>query len=363
VFQGLRANDDPGKTPRILPSISGYYETDPLSGGARLYGAGNIESLSRPEDSQYKRASLTTGVKVPYVSDGGHVFEAASEIRGDVYSVNDLSLSNGTTFDGEKTRAIPQASLSWRYPLMTQLSGGSALTIEPTALAVAQTNGGNPEEIPNQDNRVVELTDTNIFSPHRMPGYDSIDSGSRAAYGMRSQLLFARGQSIDAMLGQSYNTNETPFPNSRKLGEQLSDYIGRVGVNYQPFSISYRFALDKNDFTASRNEIWTSYGDPSLQLSLAYLTIQNSPYVSDSEEVLGNGKIQLIDEWSVYGNARRDVLNNAMVSAASGLIYENECFSFLTQLQRIYTRDRDIEPASEFSVRLGFKNFGEFGNR
>jgi LPS-assembly protein len=363
LFQGLRVNDDPSKTPRILPSISGYYETNPLENGARIFGSSNIQSLSRPEDSQYKRASFTTGVKIPYVTEGGHVFEAGSEIRTDAYSVSDLSLSNGSTFDGEKTRAIPQAALSWRYPLMTQLTGGSTVTIEPTAVAVAQSNGGNPEEIPNLDNRVVELTDTNIFSTHRMPGYDSIDSGNRAAYGMRSQLLFARGQSIDAMLGQSYNTSETPFPNSRKLGEQLSDYIGRVGLNYQPFTLSYRFALDKNNLNASRNEIWTTYGSPALQLSVAYLSIQNSPYVSDSEEVLSSGKIQLLDEWSLYGNARRDVLNNAMVSATGGVIYENECFSVLTQMQRIYTRDRDIAPASEFSLRLGFKNFGEFGNR
>jgi len=171
-----------------------------------------------------------------------------------------------------------------------------------------------------------------------MPGYDSVDSGNRAAYGMRSQLLFARGQSIDAMLGQSYNTNETPFPNSRKLGNNYRT-IGRVGLNYKPFTFSYRFALDKNNLNASRNEIWTVYNNPSLQLSAAYLSIQNSPYVSDSEEVIGSGKIQLIDEWSLYGNARRDILNNAMVSTTSGLIYENECFSVLTQMQRIYTRD------------------------
>lgn len=361
LFQGLRVDDDPSKTPRILPSLSGYYETEPMANGARVYASGNLQNLSRPEEATYRRASLSTGAKLPYVTDGGHVFEAGAEIRSDAYSVTDVTLASGANFEGEEFRAVPQASLSWRYPLITQVSDAS-LTVEPIAVAVAQPNGGNPDTIPNEDNRVVELTDTNIFATNRMPGYDTIDSGSRVAYGMRSQMLFSKGQSIDALVGQSYNASETPFPNSRVLGEEFSDYVGRVGFTYNPITVTYRFALDQNSFEASRNEIWTTYADEALQLTAAYLTIENSPYVTDSEEVLASAMLGVSDEWSIYGNARRDVLNNAMVSAASGLIYENECFSLLTQLQRTYTRDRDIEPSTEVSLRVGFKNFGEFGN-
>lgn len=362
LFQGLRITDDSSTTPRILPSVSGYYETQPLTNGTRFYTSGNIENLARPVGSEYKRATAATGVKLPYVTDGGHVFEAGVEMRGDIYSVDDVSVDGGaSTFDGSKTRALPQASLSWRYPLITQVSDAS-LTVEPIAVAVAQPNGGNPEEIPNEDNRVVELTDTNIFSTNRMPGYDTVDSGSRVAYGMRSQILFSQGQSVEGLLGQSYSTSETPFPNSRILGEEFSDYIGRVGLNYAPFSIAYRFALDQDTFEATRNEIWTSYANSRLQLTAAYMTIKKSPYVSDSEELLSVAAVKLAPEWRVYGNARRDILNDAMVSAAGGVIYENECFSLLTQLQRTYTRDRDIEPSTEVSLRVGFKNFGEFGN-
>ncbi len=362
LFQGLRVDDDPSKTPRILPSLSGYYETEPMAHGARLYASGNLQNLTRPEEATYQRASMTTGTKIPLVTEGGHVFEAGAEMRADAYSVSDVSVNNGTsTFEGEKYRAVPQASLSWRYPLITQVSDAS-LTVEPITVAVAQPNGGNPQEIPNEDNRVVELTDTNIFATNRMPGYDTVDSGSRVAYGMRSQMLYAKGQSIDALIGQSYNVSETPFPNSRILGEEFSDYIGRVGFTYAPITVTYRFAVDQNSFEASRNELWTTYADERLQLTAAYLTIENSPYVSNSEEVLANAFLRVSDEWRIYGNARRDIMNNAMVSAANGVIYENECFSFLTQLQRTYTRDRDIEPSTEVSLRVGFKNFGEFGN-
>lgn len=361
VFQALRQADDSSLTPRILPSLSGYYETEPMTNGARLYGAANLQNLARPTGAEYQRASFTGGAKLPYVSTGGHVFEAELSVRTDAYSLNDVTLAAGGTFEGEQYRALPQAALTWRYPLITRINDAS-LTVEPIVVGVAQPRGGNPEEIPNIDNRIVELTDTNIFSTQRMPGYDTVDSGSRVAYGIRSQMLFPEGQAIDAMLAQSYNAEDTPFPNARVLGEELSDYIGRVGLRYDPISISYRFALDQGSFEPNRSEVWASYLHKRFQLTGAYLSVEDSPYVRDSQEALGSATLELSDEWSVFGSARRDLNFDAMVLASGGLIYTNECFSLLTQMERTYTRDRDIEPSTAISLRLGFKNLGEFGN-
>lgn len=361
LFQGLRATDDSSTTPRILPNLEGYYETEPFAGGARLHASANLQNLTRPVGAEYQRASFTTGASLPHVSEGGHVFEAELNVRTDAYSINDAPITGEADFEGEKYRAIPQAALTWRYPLVTQVNDAS-LTVEPIAVAVAQPVGGNSVAIPNEDNRVVELTDTNIFATQRMPGYDTIDSGSRVAYGLRSHMLFPEGETFDAMLAQSYNADETPFPNSRVLGEEFSDYIGRVGFSYAPVSVSYRFALDRDTYAATRSEVWGSYIQPRFQLTGAYLTVKNSPYISDSEEVFGTALVKLDDTWSLYGNGRRDLNFDSMVSAAGGIIYANECFSLLTQMQRVYTRDRDIEPSSEVSIRLGFKNFGEFGN-
>jgi LPS-assembly protein len=362
MFQGLREQDDSSTTPRILPSIDSYYETEPLAGGARLKVAANMQNLARPEGSEYQRGSITPGVRLPYVTEGGHVFETEANVRGDVYSVSNQTLLSGEDFDGEKTRAIPQAALTWRYPLITRVNN-SSLTVEPIVVGVAQPKGGNPDEIPNEDNRVVELTDTNIFSVNRMPGYDTVDSGSRVAYGFRGQMLLPGGETIDGLIGQSYNADETPFPNARVLGENISDYIGRVGFAVAPFTFSYRFAIDQGSLDLNRNEVWTGYSHGPLSLTMAYLAIEDSPYVSDSEEALGSANLQVADEWSLYASARRDLALDAMIAATGGVIYQNECFTLLTQLQRTYTRDRDIEPATEFSVRVGFKNLGEFGTQ
>lgn len=365
LFQGLRITDDPSTTPQILPSLSGYYETEPLAQGARLHVAGNFQNLARPQGSEYQRAIISTGASVPYVSEAGHVFEAEANVRGDLYSLSDVTLTdsagNTRQFDGQKTRAIPQAALTWRYPLITQIDDAS-LTLEPVVLGVAQPRGGNIEEIPNEDNRVVELTDTNIFSTNRNPGYDTIDSGSRVAYGFRTQAQFDSGQSVEGLFGQSYNESATPFPNARRIGDQFSDYVARVGFDYAPVNVAYRFALDREKFSLNRNEVSAGYNTDRLQLTAIYLNIQDSPYVSDSEEALAYGKLKLDDEWSVYGNGRRDLQANKMISSTGGVEFQNDCFSVLTEMQRTFTRDRDLEPSTQFNFRVGFKNFGEFGN-
>lgn len=364
-IQGLRVTDDANTTPLILPSFEGYYETDPYDSGLTLHAFGNAQSLTRDEGVDQHRLSLTTGATLPYVSEGGHVFKSTVSLRNDLYRTQDILINNGTqSYTGNQTRFIPQASVEWRYPLIRNI-GEDALTIEPIALAVAQPTGKNPQEISNEDNRLIELTDTNLFSLDRMPGLDTVDSGSRFAYGLRSQYLFAQGTAIDALLGQNYNVDdETPFPNSITPGENASDYIGRVAFNYQPVTFGYRFALDRENLASNRNEITFGYAEPWLRFDAVYRSLENNRYLRDSEEAILNAAMPIpySDEWSVYGGLRRDLTLDQMVATNLGLVYQNECFSLYLQSLRTFTRDRDIEPATQFTLRVGFKNLGEFGD-
>jgi LPS-assembly protein len=359
-IQGLRATDDPDITPLVLPTLEGYYETDPYDSGLRLHAFANAQSLTRDVGVDQHRLSMTGGATLPIVTDNGQLITTTLNLRQDIYSVNDVPVGS-TQFDGSETRTIPQAALEWRYPLI-RASGGDAVTIEPIMLAVAQPAGGNPVEISNEDNTLIELTDTNLFAIDRMPGLDTVDSGSRFAYGFRSQYLFDTGQSIDTLLGQNYNFTDTPFPNSNRPDENLSDLIGRVALNYRPFVVGYRFALDRSSLESNRNELTVDYsGSKGYRIGGVYRSLSNNRYVDDSEEGVVYGAMPLSDEWTIYGQARRDLDLDQMIATNAGLLYRNECFSLLLQSLRTYTRDRDIEPATEFSLRVGFKNLGEFG--
>lgn len=364
AIQGLRRTDDPDTTPLVLPTIEGFYETDPYDNGVTLHAFGNAQSLTREIGVDQRRLVVTEGASLPMVTDGGHVFTATANVRQDIYDVNNVPINNNTAqFDGTEGRVIPQAALEWRYPLINAMDNGDAMTVEPIVLVVAQPNGGNPQEIANEDNTLIELTDTNLFSLNRMPGLDTVDSGSRLAYGFRSQYLFADGYALDGLLGQNYNMDDdTPFPNSTTPGENVSDIIGRVALDYQPVSLGYRFALDRSTLASNRAEVTLGFAKPWLTLNGVYRSLENNRYLRDSEEGIVTGSMPLWGGWNLYGGMRRDLVLDQMIATNAGLLYRNECFTLVLQTLRTFTRDRDVEPNTEFTLRVGFKNLGEFGD-
>jgi LPS-assembly protein len=363
-IQGLRATDEGKSTPLLLPILQGYYET--LAGGIdglKFHVAADAQWLTREQGVRQGRFSFTPGVTLPHVTEGGHILTTTLSVRQDIYNSDNVAISATENFSGNTARTMPQAALEWRYPLINQLESGS-LILEPVVLGVAQTTSGNTSKISNEDSRLIELNDTNLFSINRMPGLDLVDSGSRVAYGVRGQYFSANGTTLEGMLGQNFNVErDTPFPNSTRQGERFSDYIGRVAANYQPFTLAYRFALDKQEAQMNRHEIDLGFARPWLSFYGSYREIRNNSYLPDSSEGLVNASMPLTDEWSIYANARRDLELDQMVTSGGGLIYQNECFTFALDSLRVFARDRDIEPTTEITFRVAFKNLGEIGGK
>ena len=363
-IQGLTAADSSRTTPLVLPILQGYYETPAYDNGLKLHVAGDAQMLTRDAGVDQRRVSVSPGATLPFVTENGQVFTATVNLRQDVYYANNVPINAGTTTtDSTTARTLPQAALEWDYPLINTFNRGSWL-VEPVVLAVAQANGGNPDTISNEDSRLLELTDTNLFSLDRMPGLDLYDSGSRLAYGMRTHYYDTSGVGFEGLLGQNYDFgSDTPYPNSTKPGEQFSDYIGRASINYQPVSFTYRFAVDKETATFNRNEIVFDFARPWLTFETSYASIKNNTYLPDSREGIVSATLPLSDEWSIYGSARRDLELGQMVTADGGIIYKNECFNIMFDTLRVYTQDRDIQPTTEFTFRVAFKNLGEFGGK
>ena len=363
VIQGLRSTDSQKTTPLVLPILQGFYETPSYANGLKFHLSGDAQMLSREQGVDQQRLSVTPGLSAPFITDGGQIFTATLNLRQDIYNSDNVPTSSGGSFDGTNNRTLPQAALEWRYPLINSFDDGSWV-LEPVVLGVAQPNGSNPEKISNEDSKLLELSDTNLFSLNRMPGLDLVDSGSRVAYGMRTQYYANNGASFDGLLGQNYSFNsDTPFPNSTREGEQFSDYIGRVAVSYSPYTVAYRFALDNKNISFNRNEASFNFTKPWLAFYTSYRSITNNNYLPDSQEGQLSATLPLSDEWSVYGSGRRDLELNQMVTTNGGLMYKNECFNLIFDALRVYARDRDIEPTTEFTFRVGFKNLGEFGGK
>ncbi len=357
AFQGLRVNDDPDTTPLIMPMGQLHYESAPMWLGSRAIVDSNIMVLTREIGAKSRRLSLSGGWNLPYITTGGQVVEIVTSLRGDIYSVEDQTLINGNSFGGTVGRIIPQLEVLWRYPLIRRFDNGGSFIVEPTVGAAISPNGSNSDKIPNEDNQVLEFSDANLFSASPFPGLDRVETGPRVNYGVRGQLQLQEGRNMHFLFGQHFQTNEkSSFPYTNNPNEDLSDYVGRIGTSIDALDLDYRFRLDRENFDPKRNEINALVNWNPVQLAMDYIMLDDDPFLANREELFTATALRLSENWTFNAGARRDLSQGRMVHANGGLTFQNECLAVYTNLTREFTRDRDIEPSTSFSVRLSLKN-------
>lgn len=356
AFQGLAAADIAKQSPYALPLATMYWQSEPDAYGARWDMNANLLNLIREEGVESRRLSLASGWALPYITPEGHVFSLAANLRGDFYSVNNVQLGNGALDDGVAARVIPLVSAGWRYPLVTRFEN-SSLLVEPVLDFIVSPNLGNDEKIPNEDSRVPEFSDANLFSSNRFPGYDRVENGPRMNYGVRGQYDWRGEVQVSTLLGQSYRTrNDRRFPLSNDLTSKASDYVGSLGVTTRSLDVAYRFRMDQSDHMLSRSEWIASYNRYPVGLVGTYLKIDNDPILGSKEEIAGAASFNLSRNWRAALSARRDLQASQLTSAGVGLTYVNECTALGVVAQRDYTRDRDIEPDKSIFFTFSLKN-------
>jgi LPS-assembly protein len=362
TFQGLNADDDPDTTPLIFPLISTHHEQKAGVLNSKFTLDNNLLLLARSENIQSRRLSSTGSWVIPYITEGGHSFEFITSLRADAYHVDNVPSENNAANlqDGAAGRVIPEAQINWSYPLVKYYEQGQ-LFLEPVVNGIVSPNGGNPDKIPNEDSQEVELSDVNLFSNNHFTGIDRVEGGPRTNYGLRGGFTGINGESLNFLLGQSYRVKEdSQFTSESGLEDNFSDYVGRIAVNDgNALSFSYRFRMDYEDFLLHRNELEAGLDFSPLRLSGSYILldedIPSRPNL-DREEVAATAVYNINKEWTLNAHGRRDLSDDGgLISAGTGLAYENECFTFNTQLTREFIRDRDIEPNTSILFQFSFK--------
>ncbi len=365
AFQNLLVNSDPGQSPIALPSLS--YETESAPGwmGSRWRMETSALALTRTGGSDTQRVSALAGWRAPYVSPQGHVLELDTQMRADAYNVADYvvpgttstSLASTQTFNGQEERAIPQASLTWRYPLSKPV-GSARWIAEPLAGAAISPERGKENRIPNEDSQVLEFSDTNVFSFDHFPGLDEVESGARAFYGLRNTLQFESGVALYALAGQNYHQNQAnDFPFTNDFNQSFSDYVGAIGAGSDWLSAVYRFRLAQQDFSFKRHDVSLQYSPGGGSLSVEYIRLENDPYIAQRNEISAYGTIDVTREWNLASFARRDLTGRyGWINTGGGVNYHNECLQWITSLTRSYTQDRDIKPNTSITTQIFLKN-------
>jgi LPS-assembly protein len=365
-FQGLRPEDDFGLTPIVWPMVEYSFVGQP----ARLGGRYNLDlsamQLTRSEGSDSRRLSLAGGWRLPYTAPAGDVYSLTLSLRGDLYLVDavvDPAAPGAGTFSGVTGRFRPLAAFDWRYPLVRN-EGAIRQIVEPIASFVVSPFGGNPSEIPNEDSVSFEFDDTNLFSYDRFPGLDRVEDGVRLNLGLKAGVHGSRGGSSTIFVGQTFRAGDgDTFAERTGLDSTRSDYVGRLTISPTPWlDYVHRFRLDRNDFGFQRNEIDLALGPPTWRLNVGFVSLSSDLSAAEAttrREVRASGFARLGENWSAQASWRRDLGDGGgNISAAFGLLYEDECIRFSAGVRRNFTRDRDVEPSTSINIRVSLKHLG-----
>ena len=76
------------------------------------------------------------------------------------------------------------------------------------------------------------------------------------------------------------------------------------------------------------------------------------------EEVSGNAKVKVYDDWGVVVGGTRNMQKNSNVNALAGIIYEGDCTNIQATVRRDYYDDRDAKSGTSFDFGLSLKNLG-----
>ena len=366
-YQGLRATDDPGKTPLILPLAEYNYRGEPDRYGGRFNLDSSLLSLTRDEGTDSRRISAKTSWNLPYVAPAGDIYNVNVSLQTDLYYVDDVVHPNDPTYlqDGFAGRVFPQLKFNWRYPFVKHASTTTQL-IEPIAGFVIAPRGGNPDKIPNEDSLDVEFDDLSLFRDSRFSGYDRVEGGQRVVYGLRGGIYGAGGGSTSAFIGQSYRFNDdSPYNPGTGLNEQLSDVVGRLSISpTNNLDFLYRFRFNAEDMRSRRNEVTMGVGPPRFRFNLTYLFFDEEVETSqfgDREELSGSIYAGITRNWAAFASARRNLeeTNSGFISLGGGVEYSDECLIFISSISRRFTQDRDLVPSTTILFQLIFKNLGE----
>jgi len=322
----------------------------------------------------YSRFSAETHWRRSITDQFGQVFTPFASVRADAGAMqikSDPGVSNFIdTGDTNLVRAMPTIGLEYRYPFISVQSWGTQ-TIEPIAQVIARPNETQVGRWPNEDAQSLIFDDSNLFRIDKFSGWDRVEGGGRANYGVQYTAQFNKGGFVNALFGQSYHLfGENSYAQGGTTNTGLnsgldttrSDYVARV--SYQPNSIykfTSRFRFDNDTMAVKRFELETAatfdrwqgtllYGDYAAQPELGFLDRRQGIY--------GLGSYKIDANWVLLGGARYDINAGKFDQTRLGIGYVDDCLILAVNYITNYVYSGNVTSNHSIMLQLSLRTLG-----
>ena len=405
-------DDDPDsrddKQPWVLPSFDYSYTPDEPVFGGELNIDVNARVINRSEldrtfsdafpafeerihgiEGTSSRLTAEAEWKRSYTTDGGLVLTPLLAFQGDTIHVNQSAesiaaiqnMANNPQIDAASdirsayNRFMATIGLELRFPVLFS-STSSTHILEPMAQVFARPDEGYVDtlDIPNEDAQSFVFDASTLFERDKFSGYDRVEGGTRANFGLRYSGAFSNGWTTNALVGQSYHLageNSFASPDLVNAGAysgletETSDFVGLAGfATNNGLSASVSARLDEQTLELRRGEIKAGYTTRPLTLTAKYAFIQEQPlygFKEDRRELTLGASTRFNENWRLFGSGTYDFERSLLVRDSVGFAYDDECFTYLMSFSQ--TRDRDTEETSQrIGFNLSFRTLGDFGS-
>ena len=312
-----------------------------------------------------RRATAEADWRRDFTFDNGLRISPFGEARGDIYSINNATLSSGPAYatllpaKSRVSRGTGTIGADVSWPFIKPIGKGSII-LEPLAqIAVSPKARLNPN-IPNEDSASFTFDETTLFSTHRFPGYDLYEGGSRLNVGGRTTADFGGGRSASFLIGRVFRgERDTVFSAVSGLQGTSSDWITALTITPLPgLSFFNRARTDADTWKVHREEAGVNLSIGRSTLSARYRYDENgvlqiqcgfatcpSPFggvVLNGSTVIGkvsnaelSGSTYITKNWGLEANVTRDLQTRIWPMAQLGVFYQDEC----VRLDVLYTHD------------------------
>ena len=330
--------------------------------------------LLRGVPGTYTRFSAETHWRRRVTDQFGQVFTPFASVRVDAGSMqikNQPGVANYIeTGDDNLVRAMPTVGLEYRYPFINIQSWGTQ-TIEPIAQVIIRPNEQQIGRWPTEDAQSLVFDDSNLFRVDKFSGWDRVEGGSRANYGMQYTAQVNQGGFVNVLFGQSYNlfgqnsfalggTTNTGLDSG--LDTTRSDYVARV--SYQPnstYMFTSRFRFNNDSFEVQRTELEGRVNFDRGSGALLYGNYAAQPelgFLDRRQGILGTGQVKLDANWVLLGSARYDINAGKFDQTRVGVGYVDDCLILGLNYITNYTYSGNVQANHTVMLQLSLRTLG-----